>query len=231
LIKEAQINPFQSRLHEAQAHLLKALGSPARLALLSALLQAPRSVEALAQACELSLANASQHLQHLYRAGLVQRQKQGLQVLYSLATPAIASLLGQLQALALAQLSEVRELDQQFMATHGQWEAVSLQDLSEKLAAGAVLIDVRPAEEYAAGHLPEARSLPLPELTARLKDLRQTLPTDRPLIAYCRDAYCVFAPEAAAMLSAAGFKVLHLRGGVAEWQAQQRPLVTNGYCA
>jgi len=217
------MNPFQSQLHAQQARLLKALASPARLALLSALLQAPRAVDALAQTCELSLANASQHLQQLHQVGLVTRQKQGLQVVYQLANPAIASLLEQLQALALQQLSEVRELEQQFLAAHGQWEAVSLDQLPEKLASGAILLDVRPAEEYAAGHLPEALSLPLPELEARLK----TLPADRPLIAYCRDAYCVFAPEAAARLSAAGFDVLHLRGGVAEWLQQQRPLVAS----
>lgn len=208
------MNRYTEALYQNYARLGKALSTPARIALLEILVQSPYSVEELAKLSGLSIANTSQHLQQLRQAGLVISHKQGLQVIYALASEQVQRGLHALAELAYSQLAEVREIEADFLATTQDWQHVCIDDLSAHLAAGALLLDVRPAAEYQAGHLPEAISMPLDDLHQRLHEL----PRDREIIAYCRGPYCVFAPQALQVLQQAGFKASHFRPGLSQWK-------------
>jgi len=221
------MNPYTEALYLNYARLGKALGTPARIALLALLEQAPYSVEDLAELSGFSLANTSQHLQHLRRAGLVKATKKGLKVFYQLASPQVQVCLQSLADLAHNQLAEVREIETHFLAEaqvwQQAWQSVALDELSARLEAGALLVDVRPAAEYQAAHLPEAVSMPLPELHRRLHEL----PKDREIIAYCRGPYCVFALQAVQLLQKEGLRAAHFRPGLSKWREAQRPLVSS----
>jgi rhodanese-related sulfurtransferase len=180
-------------------------------------------VEALAEEAGLTLANASQHLKVLRQARLVEAEKRGVFVAYRLADQAVDDFYRALRGLAEARLAEVQQIARAFVEDRGGLEAVDRRRLLERLGASEVVfLDVRPAEEYRAGHIPGAVSVPLEELEQRLG----ALPKDREIVAYCRGPYCVLAPRAATLLRARGYRAAALGDGVAEWRAAGLPVAT-----
>lgn len=209
-------------VYEQLARVSKALASAKRLELLDLLSNGPRAVEALAQEASLSVANTSQHLQVLRAARLVEAEKRGLFVIYSIAEGAEALTLG-LRRLAEAKLSELHTITEAFLCGRDALEPVDEPTLLARALSGEVtVIDVRAPEEHAAGHLPTARSIPLAELRARLHEL----PPGVEVIAYCRGPWCVLAVEAVELLRAAGFTARRLHSGPADWRAAGAPVVT-----
>jgi rhodanese-related sulfurtransferase/DNA-binding transcriptional ArsR family regulator len=199
----------------------KTLGHPDRLELLEHLGQGERSVDALAQRAGLSIANASQHLQQLRRAGLVASRRDGKFVLYRIADDAVVSLLAALRQVAERGLAEVERIVRSYFAGRDSMEPVSREELLDRTRAGLVtVLDVRPADEFAAGHLPGAVNIPLIELETRVAELDPA----HEIVAYCRGAYCVLSFEAVAALRARGFKVRRLEDGLPEWKASGLPV-------
>jgi rhodanese-related sulfurtransferase/DNA-binding transcriptional ArsR family regulator len=199
----------------------KTLGHPDRLELLEHLGQGERSVDALAQRAGLSIANASQHLQQLRRAGLVASRRDGKFVLYRIADDAVVSLLAALRQVAEHGLAEVERIVRSYFAGRDSMEPVSREELLDRTRAGLVtVLDVRPADEFAAGHLPGAVNIPLIELETRMAELDPA----HEIVAYCRGAYCVLSFEAVAALRARGFKVRRLEDGLPEWKASGLPV-------
>jgi rhodanese-related sulfurtransferase/predicted transcriptional regulator len=208
--------PRKDALFEAIALTGKALASPRRLELLDLLAQGPRTVEQLARASEQSVANASQHLQALHRAGMVTREREGTRVRYGLAGEQALRLWLALRDAAAAQLAEVERAARDYLGE--DVEAIDRDELRERLARGqALLLDVRPAEEFAAGHIAGARSIPISELERRLAEL----PQDREIVAYCRGPFCAYAHEAVRTLRASGRAARRLQDGWPEWKLQQ----------
>jgi rhodanese-related sulfurtransferase len=174
-------------------------------------------VEALAREVGLSVANTSQHLQILRQAGLVAGRRQGTSILYRLAAPEVFQLWQALRSLAASQLAEVERLAATYLGDRDELEPVTREELARRLDDGddLVVLDVRPAAEHAAGHLPGAVSIPVGELRRRLAEL----PRDREIVAYCRGPYCAFAHEAVTVLRREGFSARRLEDGLPEWQA------------
>jgi len=203
------------------ARVAKTLGHADRLELLEHLGQGERSVEALAQRAGLSIASASQHLQVLRRAGLVASRRDGKFVLYRLADEAVVDLLGSLRRVAEGSLAEVDRIVRGYFDERDGMEPVSREDLLARARAGSVtVLDVRPADEFAAGHLPGAINIPLRELEGRLAGLDPA----KEIIAYCRGAYCVLSYEAVATLRSRGLNVRRLVDGLPEWRAAGLPV-------
>lgn len=208
-------------LYEQLARLGKAMSAPRRLELLDLLGQAERTVEGLAELTGMSEANTSQHLQVLRAAGLVESRKAGLYVTYSLVGDDVGDLLRSLRSVAQARLAEMERVKRQFFASTDDLDPVSGKELLERVRRGeAVLLDVRPAEEFDAGHIKGAISVPLADLKRRLADL----PKRREIVAYCRGPYCVLAIEAVKTLKGRGFKAVRLEDGVGEWRARGLPI-------
>jgi rhodanese-related sulfurtransferase/DNA-binding HxlR family transcriptional regulator len=200
-------------LFEAIALMGKAFASPRRLELLDLLAQGPRSVEELARASGQSSANTSQHLQALHAAGMVTRRREGVRVRYALAGQDVLALWLALQDASAARLAEVERAAREYLGE--EVEAIGREELIDRLGRGeVVLIDVRPAEEFAAGHIEGARSIPLDELERRLAEL----PAEREVVAYCRGPFCAYAHEAVRRLHAAGRPARRLEDGWPEWQ-------------
>lgn len=205
----------KSTLYTLFAHVGKALANPHRLELLDLLVQAPRTVEELAREAGMSVANTSQHLQRLKQARLVISAREGAYVRYALADPAVARLWLELRAVAERQLAEVERALDAYRDRRHEFERVTVDELRRRLSVGeAILLDVRPAEEYAAGHLPGARSIPWDRIEERLDEL----PNETLVVAYCRGPYCVYADTALGILADRGWNVARLEEGVAEWQ-------------
>jgi len=179
-------------------------------------------VVAVAGAVGLSVANTSQHLHVLRRAGLVTARREGTSIHYRLAGPEVFELWRALRTLAASRLAEVERLAAGYLGTRDGLEAVTRQELARRLEEGdeLVVLDVRPAEEHQAGHLPGAVSIPVPELRRRLAEL----PRDREIVAYCRGPFCAFAHEAVAVLVDAGFTARRLEDGLPEWAAAGLPV-------
>jgi rhodanese-related sulfurtransferase len=212
---------FKIAIYEQFARIGKAISNPARLELLDLLCQGPRTVESLAKEANLGLANTSQHLKALRVARLVEAEKSGLFVTYRLADEQVCQFFRSLRNLSEARLFEVREMTREFLANRQGLEPVDRQALLGRVRAGDVtVLDVRPAEEYRAGHIPGALSVPLKELERRLSDL----PRDRDIVAYCRGPYCVLAVEAVELLRARGFSAIRLEQGVQDWRAEGLPV-------
>jgi rhodanese-related sulfurtransferase len=200
-------------LFEAIALMGKGFASPRRLELLDLLAQAPRTVDELARAGEQSTANASQHLQALHAAGLVTRTREGTSVRYALAGDEVLSLWLALRDASVARLAEVERAAREYLGD--DVEAIGRDELIARLQSGdVVLVDVRPAEEFAAGHIEGARSIPISELEKRLSEL----PTDREVVAYCRGPFCAYAHHAVRRLQDSGRKARRLEEGWPEWR-------------
>jgi len=206
---------IDTHLYEQLARLTKALASPKRIELLDILSQGPRTVERLAQRTGLTTANASQHLQVLRSAALVEAAKSGLFTTYRLASEQVAAFLIELRRLGETRLAELRLARGRLLDASGSIEHIDRRTLLRRLKSGeAVLIDVRPHEEFVAGHLPNARSMPLSELRKRLEEL----PRNQEIVAYCRGPYCMLAVEAVRLLARQGRRARRLEDGVSEWK-------------
>lgn len=204
------------QLFEQFADLARALGHAHRLELIEHLAQGERSVEALAGKIGQSVANTSQHLQQMRRAGLVATRRDGKRVIYRLADAPVLEAVAGLQRLAEANLAEVREVIGAYFTGKETLEPVSREELAARLRTESVtLLDLRPEDEFALGHLPGALNIPLDQLEARLAEL----PEGREVIAYCRGPYCVLSFEAVALLRARGLPVRRLEDGFPEWRA------------
>jgi len=208
---------FKDSIYEQFARLGKAISAPKRLELLDLLCQGPRTVEALAEQAGISVANASQHLQVLRAARLVETEKKGLYVEYRLAGDEVCTFFFALRGLAESRLAEVEQVAREYFEQRGAMEAVESEELLRRVRNGEVtVLDVRPPEEYRAGHIPGALSIPVGELKARLREL----PKDREVVAYCRGPYCVMAVEAVELLRKKGFTAHRLEQGVIDWRAR-----------
>jgi rhodanese-related sulfurtransferase/predicted transcriptional regulator len=204
-------------IYEQLAAVAQALGNAHRLELLERVAQGAHSVEALASAAGLSVANASRHLQVLRRARLVETERRGKQVFYRLAGDReVVALLKALGTVAEHNVAEVQAILQEFFTARDAMEPISRKDLSARIRAGTVtVLDVRPQSEFSLGHVPGAINIPSGELMRRLG----TLPKGVEIVAYCRGPYCVMSFEAVAALRARGFKVRRLEDGFPEWKA------------
>jgi DNA-binding transcriptional ArsR family regulator len=217
------IDGFKPRLFDAFAQIGKALGNGRRLELLEALAQGERPVEKLAAAAGLSVANASQHLLHLRRAGLLEARRDGQHIFYRLADPEVFALLSALQRLGQRRVAEVDRLVDTYLRRRDAMEPVTARDLLRRVRAGEVtVIDVRPPDEYAAGHIAGAVNLPLAELEKRLAQL----PKGREVIAYCRGPWCALAFTAVERLRARDRRARRLEFGFPEWRQARLPVAT-----
>jgi len=214
---------FKDGLYELYARIGKALSSPSRLEILELLAQGERTVESLAGEIGLSTANASQHLQALKQASLVQTRRDGLFIHYSLADPAVFELSRAIRLVAERRLGDLERLVRQEFGDRPDAEAVSFEDLMARLRRGdIVVLDTRPPNEYAAGHIAGAISVPVAELKGRL----HRLPRNKEYVAYCRGPYCVYADRAVELLRKSGRRARRLRGGLPEWRAAGLPVRT-----
>jgi rhodanese-related sulfurtransferase/DNA-binding MarR family transcriptional regulator len=205
---------FKKRIYPEFARIAQALASDKRLELIDLLAQAPRHVEALAHETEMSVANVSQHLQVLRAAHLVEADREGNKVVYRLAGRDVLRLWLSLREVAEQRIPEIARIRQSFAVEGAGGEPMSRERLATEVAGDrVVIVDVRPALEYEEGHIPGAISIPPDDLPGRIDDL----PRDRPIVAYCRGAYCLFADEAVAMLRERGFDAYRLDGGWLEW--------------
>jgi rhodanese-related sulfurtransferase len=213
--------PFKDQLYDQFARVGKAVANPHRLELLDLLAQGERRVEDLAREAALPIAHASQHLQALRRAHLVEVRRVGTSIYYRLADDRVFRLWQVIRELGEARLSEIDRLTQTYLADRTTLEAIDAATLLERLRTDDVIVlDVRPDAEFRAGHLPGARSIPVAELAERLHELSP----DRQIVAYCRGPYCVFADEAVALLRARGYRAARLAEGLPDWRAAGLPV-------
>ena len=214
------LGPKQS-LFAQFAAIAKTLGHGHRLELLEQLAQGERTVEVLAQRTGLSIANASQHLQNLRRAGLLRSRRQGKFVYYALSDDGILDVLAALRRVAERNVAEVERVVRSYFNKLDDLEPVTRKQLLKMIREGAVtVLDVRPPDEFALGHLPGAVNIPLRVLKERLSEINP----DREIVAYCRGEYCVLSFEAVALLRARGFKARRLEEGLPEWRAAGLPI-------
>ena len=215
------MNPIKDFLYEQVARIGKAVASPKRLQLIELLCQGEKSVEVLAAQAEISVKLASAHLKELRLARLVETRKEGKYVLYRLSGPSVAELWVTLRSEAEERLVELQVALANIVEHREELKGFDRKALLKKAAAGEVLVlDVRPAEEFATAHLPHARSLPVDELKKRLAEL----PKDMPVVAYCRGPFCLMAKDAVDLLRQKGYRAFHLSDGVAEWRALGLPI-------
>lgn len=212
---------IKDHLYEQVARIGKAVASPKRLELIELLCQGEKTVELLAQQAEISVKLASAHLKQLRLARLTETRKDGKYVLYRLASPSVADLWVNLRCEAEERLVELQVALASIVEHGDELEGMDRASIMKKAQAGEVLVlDVRPAEEFASAHLPHARSLPVDELKKRLKEL----PKDVPVVAYCRGPFCLMAKDAVELLRKRGYRAVHLTDGVAEWRARGLPI-------
>jgi len=212
---------IKHQLFEQFARVGKALGSPVRLDLLESLGQGQRSVEALADKCGLPVANASHHLQQLRQAGLVSASKEGLYVYYRLAGDEVINLLSALRSVAEQNIAEVEWLINTYLTVKDNLEPVPAEDLLDRVRRGLVtVLDVRPPDEYSAGHIAGAVNVPLAELEKYLHKLKPR----KEVVAYCRGPHCVLSYDAVEKMRGRGIKARRLKEGYPEWQAAGLPV-------
>jgi len=213
----------KAALFEEFARVGKAMGHGKRLELIDLLAQGERSVESLAAAAGLGLSTASAHLQALKQAGLVATRRDGARIYYDLAGPDVAALYDMVRSVARSRVSDVEQKRADYLGitgtgshdASGEPTEMTREELLERVRAGTVtVLDVRPAEEYRAAHIPGAVSIPIEELSSRLGEL----PAGREIVAYCRGAYCVLAYEAVEILRSTGRPALRLNDGMLEWR-------------
>lgn len=214
----------KTALLEEYALVARSLSAPARLMILEQLAQGERGVEALAEKTGLTIANCSQHLQQLRRAALVTSRRDGKAVIYRLTDAKTLALMDLLRVVALRNLAQVERILSGLSGGEDAPEPVSREDLAARLAEGSVtVLDVRPADEYAAGHIPGALNATL----AELERIAPTLDPSAEIVAYCRGPYCVYAHQAVAVLRQHGFNARRLEGGLPEWREDGRPVLTD----
>jgi rhodanese-related sulfurtransferase/DNA-binding HxlR family transcriptional regulator len=212
---------FKNRLYGQFARIGKALSSPHRLEILELLAQGERSVDSLSQELGLSLANTSQHLQALRQAALVESRKDGLFVHYRLADAAVYDVCRAIRTVAERQLAELDRLVRDHFVNRSSAEAVSVDELLKRVRSrDVVILDTRPANEYASGHIAGAISMPIDDLQRRLREL----PKEKEYVAYCRGPYCVYADRAVELLRAKGRRARRLLDGFPEWKAAGLPV-------
>ena len=215
----------KQRIYEQFARISKALAAPARLEILDVLSQGERSVDGLARATEMSIANTSQHLQILAAARLVESRRDGQRILYRVGDESVETLWHALRRTAEARLAELDEVARNYLVGRDDFEPIDRAELARRVRAGTVtLIDVRPAEEYEQGHIAGAVSVPLDQLPAFI----EKSPKKRQVVAYCRGPYCVYALQAVAALRKRGIRATRSDAGVSEWRAAGLPIET-GY--
>jgi len=207
---------FKDSIYEQFSRIGKAVSSPKRLELLDLLCQGEKTVETLSRETGLTVANTSQHLQTLRAARLVEAEKEGLHVKYRLADQMVCEFFRSMRVLAENRLAEVEMIKRRFFECREGMEPVNRNNLLKQVIDGAVtVLDVRPVEEYRAGHIPGALSVPL----GQLKKLLSKLPRDHEIVAYCRGPYCVLSVQAVEMLRKQGFKAIRLEEGIQDWRA------------
>ena len=208
---------FKDAIYEQFARIGKAVSSSRRLELLDLLCQGPKTVEMLAKESSLTVANTSRHLQLLRGASLIDSRREGLYVVYQIADPAVCEFFRSMRLLAEKRLADIEQIARRFLDGAEGLEAVDREELIERVRRRSVtVIDVRPVEEYRAGHIPGAISVPLRELESRLAEF----PADKEIVAYCRGPYCVLAIRAIEILHAQGYRAVRLEDGVPDWRAQ-----------
>jgi rhodanese-related sulfurtransferase/DNA-binding transcriptional ArsR family regulator len=213
--------PAPQPLYDQLARIGKAVASPHRIQILDLLAQGEKSVEALAEEAGLSVKNTSAHLRVLRGARLVECRKAAQFCFYRLADEAVASFVVSLRDLAQRRLAEVREFSAEFLSGRGQMTGVDRRKLLARIRKGEVVVlDVRPASEYEAGHIPGARSVPLSELEKALS----TIPKSREIVAYCRGPYCGLSEKAVALLRAKGYRATRIHDGVVDWREAGLPI-------
>ena len=208
-------------LFDAFASVAKALGSGRRAEIVDVLSQGERPVDQVATELEQSVANTSQHLQALLRSGLVRTRRDGTRIYYSLASPRVAELWAAVRDVASEHVTELDQFAAAYLGDRAQLDSVTHDELARRLRDGdVVLLDVRPEPEFRAGHIAGAISVPVTELTRRLRDL----PKDRQIVAYCRGPYCVFADDAVRTLKRRGYQAARLEDGYPEWARAGLPV-------
>ncbi len=221
MVDSAATHAAKQRVYEQFSRVSKALAAPARLELLDLLLQGERPVDALARATGLSVANASQHLQVLAGARLVDSRREGQRIFYRVADDSVEHLWHALRRTVEARLPELDAVVRDYMGGIDDFEPIDRAELVRRLKAGTVtLIDVRPAEEYDAAHIPGAVSVPLDQIAAFAK----TAAKRRTIVAYCRGPYCVLSLQAVAALRKRGLTAMRVEDGISEWRAAGLPL-------
>jgi rhodanese-related sulfurtransferase/DNA-binding transcriptional ArsR family regulator len=220
MLSDAPQRAFKDRLYGQLARVGKALASPHRLELLELLAQGERTVDSLATETSMSIASTSQHLQALREGGLVESRKQGLFVHYRLADPTVFELTRALRVVAETRLAELGRIVRDHFGDRSEPEPVMMEELIERARSGnVVIIDTRPANEYSAGHIAGAISIPIDELQERLRQL----PKGKEYVAYCRGPYCAYADRAVDLLRANGRRARRLAYGFPEWKASGLP--------
>lgn len=222
-MNESTHREFKDRIYEQFARVGKALASPRRLEMLDLLAQGERSVEDIAAETGTSVANASHHLQKLKGARLVTDRREGNYVLYSLADPEVFDLWRSIRTVGERQLGEIQQVVDQFLTDREALEAVTVEELEERLGrSDLLLLDVRPEEEYRSAHVAGARSVPV-DAVERYFD---QLPRDQEVIAYCRGPYCVFSDEVVSKLRDQGFQARRLETGLPDLRARGFPIAS-----
>ncbi|MGE5192025.1 MAG: ArsR/SmtB family transcription factor [Deltaproteobacteria bacterium] len=214
---------FKAELFEQFARVGRAVSAPLRLAILDVLAQSERTVEEIAREIGASVANASQHLQHLRAARLVAARREGLFIYYRLADEKVLRLWQIIREVGEARYSEIDEVVRTYLKERKAMHSVDAEELSRLIRTGdIVVLDVRSPAEYAAGHIPTARSIPVGELQRRLREL----PKRRQIVAYCRGPYCVMTDEAVSLLQKRGYRVARLDIGLPDWKLLGLPVET-----
>jgi len=220
-VNEMTGREVKNGLYEQFARIGKAVAHPKRIELLDLLCQGERSVEVLAQAAALSVTNASAHLRVLREARLVETRREATKVYYRLAGESVCGLFFSLRDLAAERYAEVEMMVRDYFEARDELEPITREELVARTDDGSVLVlDVRPREEYAAGHIPGAISVPLAELESRVA----TLPPESEIVAYCRGPYCVLAPQALQLLRRHGYRARRLQDGLPEWKRAGLPV-------
>jgi rhodanese-related sulfurtransferase len=215
---------FKDFTFQQLANIATAFASPKRLEILDLLSQGEKDVDSLTKETNMNFANTSRHLQILKNAKIVQSRKEGIRVIYFLASDEVIKYWKSLQTLAEQSAAELREVIKSFLEERSVLEPISMKELQSKIKKDEItIIDVRPKEEYINGHLPGAVSVPMSELKSKIKNL----PAGKEIIAYCRGKYCVMAPEAAKILTGKGFKTTIMQDDVNSWRFAGLKIETN----
>jgi rhodanese-related sulfurtransferase len=214
---------FKDPLYASFARIGQAVSSPRRIELLELLSQGEKTVEALAMESHTPIKSTSAHLRVLRQARLVDTRRQGTYILYRLATHDVFAFLRSLQTLGAQRLAEVNQVTELYLTSRDELQPVTLEELRRLVRdAEVTVIDVRPHDEFVAGHIPGARSIPVRELKGRLAEI----PKGREVIAYCRGPYCVYALDAVTVLRARGFRARRAEAGLADWRASGQRVAT-----